>query len=66
MFPNMLISRIDPEAYSLTIYNSANSETTLMIMLIVALIFVPIVIAYQIWAYVLFRRKVTKENATGY
>ena len=65
MFPNMLISRIDP-VYSLTIYNASGSQGTLQIMFIVALIFVPIIIAYQLWAYFLFRRKITKDNATGY
>lgn len=65
MFPNMLISRIDP-MYNLTAFNASGSEGTLTIMFIVALIFVPIVIAYQLWAYFLFRRKITKDNATGY
>ncbi len=31
-------------------------------MLIVAAVFVPIVIAYQIWAYNLFKDKVTRED----
>ena len=65
MFPNMLISRIDP-MYSLTAFNGSGSQGTLQIMFIVAMIFVPIILAYQIWAYFLFRRKVTKDNASGY
>jgi cytochrome d ubiquinol oxidase subunit II len=31
-------------------------------MLVLALIFVPIVLAYQFWAYKLFKGKVTKED----
>jgi cytochrome bd ubiquinol oxidase subunit II len=61
LFPNLLPSSLDP-VYSLTIYNSASSPLTLKIMLGVALTFVPIVIAYQIWCYYLFRGKVTLED----
>ena len=53
MYPNLLISSIDP-AFSLTAFNSSSSPMTLKIMLGVALIFVPIVIVYQIWVYTLF------------
>lgn len=56
LYPNMLISIIDP-AYSLTAFNSASSPLTLKIMLGVALVFVPIVIVYQLWVYVFFTRK---------
>ena len=53
MYPNLLISSIDP-AFSLSAFNSSSSPLTLKIMLAVALVFVPIVIAYQIWVYWLF------------
>ncbi|MCP4109610.1 MAG: cytochrome d ubiquinol oxidase subunit II [Desulfobacteraceae bacterium] len=61
LFPNMFPSSINAD-YSLTAYNASSSPLTLKIMLIVALIFVPIVIAYQSWAYNLFKGKVTKED----
>ena len=61
LFPNLYPSSINPE-YSLTAYNAASSPLTLKIMLTVAIIFVPIVIAYQAWAYNLFKGKVTKED----
>ena len=51
--PNPLISSIDP-AFSLTEFNSSSSPLTLKIMLVGALIFVPVVIAYQIWVYRFF------------
>jgi len=61
LFPNILPSSIDP-AYSLTIMNSSSSELTLKIMTIVAVIFVPIVLAYTIWAYKTFSYKITEKD----
>jgi len=61
LYPNLLPSSLSA-AYSLTVFNSASSPLTLKIMLGVALTFVPIVIIYQIWAYYLFRGKVTEED----
>ncbi|HOO90728.1 MAG TPA: cytochrome d ubiquinol oxidase subunit II [Syntrophales bacterium] len=61
LFPNMFPSSMNP-GFSLTAHNASSSPLTLKIMLIVALIFVPIVLVYQIWAYNLFRHKVTKEE----
>ncbi|MDR0622186.1 MAG: cytochrome d ubiquinol oxidase subunit II [Deltaproteobacteria bacterium] len=50
MFPNLIPSRL-AETGSLNIVNASSSGKTLTIMLVVALIFVPTVIAYQIWAH---------------
>jgi cytochrome bd ubiquinol oxidase subunit II len=61
LFPNLIPSAIDPVS-SLTIYNSSSSQYTLKIMTAVALVFVPIVIAYKIWVYRVFRAKITLEN----
>ena len=61
LYPNLLPSSIDP-AHSLTIYNSASSPLTLKIMLGVALTFVPIVIAYQVWVHFLFKDKTREED----
>ncbi len=61
LYPKMLPSNIDA-AYSLTAHSSASSPQTLKIMLAVVILFVPIVLAYQIWAYFLFRGNVTEEN----
>ena len=46
----------------MTVYNSASSPLTLKIMLVVALIFVPLVIGYQAWVYILFSGKVKEEE----
>jgi cytochrome d ubiquinol oxidase subunit II len=56
-YPNMVFSWPHPED-SLTIYNAASSSKTLGIMLIIACIGVPIVIAYTICIYWIFRGKV--------
>lgn len=66
LFPNLIPSSLDP-AYSMTIYNTSSSRLTLSIMTVVALIFVPIVIAYQIWVYRAFSARVEVEEAdSGY
>ena len=56
MYPRVMISSLD-EAWSLTIYNASSSPYTLKVMSIIALIFVPIVIAYQGWSYWVFRKR---------
>ena len=61
LYPNLLPSSLDP-TFSMTIYNSASTPLTLKIMLGVALIFVPIVIAYQTWVYLFFKGKLKIEE----
>jgi cytochrome bd-type quinol oxidase subunit 2 len=61
LFPKMFPSSLSPD-YTLTAHNASSSPLTLKIMLIVVLIFVPIVLIYQIWTYNLFKGKVTKED----
>lgn len=61
IFPNIVYSNPNPE-YSLTIYNAASSEKTLMIMLIIALIGIPFVFAYTISIYWIFRGKVKLDD----
>lgn len=60
MFPRVMISSTNPD-WSLTIYNASSSAYTLSVMSIVALIFVPIVLAYQGWTYYMFRKRVTTK-----
>lgn len=61
LYPNLIPSNMDSR-YSLTIFNSSSSPYTLKIMTVVALIFVPIVIAYQVWIYRIFRHKISAEE----
>jgi cytochrome d ubiquinol oxidase subunit II len=56
LFPNLIPSSLDPSA-SLTIYNSSSGPYTLRLMSIVAAVFVPIVIIYQVLVYRFFRGK---------
>ncbi len=46
----------------LTIMNASSSEGTLVLMTIVAVIFVPIVLAYTSWTYWVFRQRLGVEN----
>ena len=62
-FPNVMISSTNPE-WNLTIYNASSSQYTLGVMSIVALIFVPIVLAYQAWSYYAFRKRVSTDKKT--
>jgi cytochrome d ubiquinol oxidase subunit II len=61
MFPRVMISSTNP-AYNLTIYNASSSQYTLTVMSIIALIFVPIVLAYQGWTYYMFRKRITADK----
>lgn len=60
-FPNVMLSTTNPD-WSLTIYNASSSQYTLTVMSIVALIFLPIVLAYQGWTYYMFRKRVTTDK----
>jgi cytochrome d ubiquinol oxidase subunit II len=61
LFPNMLPSSLSGK-FHLTAYNASSSPLTLKIMLVVVLLFIPVVLAYQIWAYHLFHTKLTRED----
>ncbi len=61
LFPNLFPSSIKAK-YSLTAFNASSSPLTLKIMLIVVVLFIPVVLAYQVWAYTVFKGKVTDED----
>jgi cytochrome bd ubiquinol oxidase subunit II len=61
IFPSLLPSSIDAE-FSLTAFNASSSPLTLKIMLMVVLLFIPVVLIYQIWTYNMFKTKVTQED----
>ncbi len=58
LFPNLVTSNPTP-ANSLTIYTAASSQKTLHIMLIIAVIGMPFVVAYTAIIYWVFRGRVT-------
>ncbi len=61
LYPRLLPSSIDPSA-TLTAFNSASSALTLSIMLGVALLIMPIVVAYQSWVYRRFSFEISAED----
>ncbi|MBK7405486.1 MAG: cytochrome d ubiquinol oxidase subunit II [Phycisphaerales bacterium] len=63
MFPDLVPSTRDP-AWNLTIFNARSSEKTLGIMLVVAIVGMPFVLAYTAVIYWVFRGKVTLDHAS--
>ena len=63
MYPDLIFSSPDP-ANSLTIYNAASSAKTLGIMLIIAAMGVPLVLAYTASIYWIFRGKVKLDSSS--
>lgn len=61
LFPFMLPSSANP-SMSLTVWDASSSETTLMIMFVVALIFVPIVLAYTAWSFWAMRGRIREQD----
>jgi cytochrome d ubiquinol oxidase subunit II len=61
MYPNLVLSNPNP-AHSLNIYNASSSPKTLGIMLTIALLGVPIVLAYTVSIYWIFRGKVKLDR----
>jgi cytochrome d ubiquinol oxidase subunit II len=59
-YPNIIPSKI-PE-FNVSIFNSSSSFMTLKIMSAIALVFVPMVIAYQIWVYRLLNHKLNPDD----
>ncbi len=65
LFPHILLSTMNP-LWSLGISNASSTPYTLKIMTFAAVVFVPIVLAYQIWAYWLFKKRLTAKDDLEY
>ena len=63
LFPNVMISST-AAANNLTIYNASSSPYTLRVISIIAAVMVPVVIAYQVWTYYVFRKRVKADAKT--
>jgi cytochrome d ubiquinol oxidase subunit II len=63
LYPNVMVSSTN-SVYNLTVNNSASGSYALKVMTIVAILFVPLVIAYQGWSFHVFRARV-KAPATA-
>jgi cytochrome d ubiquinol oxidase subunit II len=63
-YPNAVRAINDPAGLSLTIYNAASSEKTLGILIVIALIGIPMVVAYTIAIYWIFKGKVRLDSTS--
>jgi cytochrome d ubiquinol oxidase subunit II len=57
LYPNVMVSSTN-SAYNLTVSKTAASNYALEVMTIVAVIFTPLVLAYQGWSYHVFRARI--------
>jgi cytochrome d ubiquinol oxidase subunit II len=61
LWPDVLPSATSA-AYSLTVTNASSAHYTLLVMTWVAVIFTPVVLAYQGWTYWIFRKRLTRSD----
>jgi len=61
LFPAAMVSSTDP-AYSLPLAEASSSDYTLTVMSVVALLLVPVVLAYQAWTYWVFRARIGADD----
>lgn len=64
MFPFIVPSSTDLKS-ALTVWDASSSHQTLFIMLVAALVFVPIILAYTTWVYRVMTGKVRARDITG-
>src|SRR5271170_891642 len=64
LFPRVMISSTNA-AYNLTVSNTASPGYSLRVMTVVAAIFFPIVLCYQIWGYYTFRKRLSVPRTDG-
>jgi len=61
LYPDVLPSTLAP-TFTLTVYNTASQPYTLRLMLYVSLVFLPLIIGYQVYNYYVFRQRVRVEG----
>src|SRR6516164_9659587 len=61
LYPNVMVSTTNA-AYNLTVHNTASGNYTLKVMTVIAIVILPVVLAYQTWSYYVFRRRVSKSE----
>ncbi|MHB8696064.1 MAG: cytochrome d ubiquinol oxidase subunit II [Solirubrobacteraceae bacterium] len=64
LYPNALPSSTN-HAYDLTLAAASSTHYTQMVMTVVAVVMVPIVLAYQAWTYWVFRHRLGREDFEG-
>ncbi len=61
LFPNTMVSSTS-SAFDMTLNFSSSSDYTLTVMTVVAVLLLPMVLAYQAWTYWVFRRRLSAED----
>ncbi|MGR2753533.1 cytochrome d ubiquinol oxidase subunit II [Agromyces arachidis] len=61
LFPEVMPASNDP-ANSLTIANASSTPYTLTVMSWTAVVFLPLILAYQGWTYWVFRKRITRQT----
>lgn len=64
LWPNALPSST-ARAFDLTLAGASSTHYTLVVMTVVAVIFLPIVLAYQSWTYWVFRHRLGRDDYEG-
>ncbi len=64
LWPNAIPSTTS-SAFNLTLHAASSTSYTLTVMTVVAIIFVPIVLAYQAWTYWVFRHRLGRDDFEG-
>jgi cytochrome d ubiquinol oxidase subunit II len=64
LFPHTMVSSTS-SAFDMTLSRSASSDYTLTVMTVVAVLLVPVVLAYQAWTYWVFRERVSADGFDG-
>ncbi len=65
LFPYVLVSSTNLD-WSITLYDAASGAYTLKLMTIVAVSLVPVVLAYTVWSYYVFRKRLTEKEHLEY
>lgn len=65
LFPRVMVSSLG-SAFDLTVYNAASGNYSLKVMTIVALSLLPFVLAYQIWSYFVFHKRIHEKTHLEY
>jgi len=65
LYPRVMVSSPD-FGNSLTVDDAASSHYALAVMSVVALVCVPVVLAYQGWTYYVFRHRVGLDNSPAH
>jgi cytochrome bd-type quinol oxidase subunit 2 len=64
LYPNVMVSSTN-SAFNLTVNNSSSGHYALFVMTLVAVVFFPIVLLYQGWSFVVFRRRLSAPTASS-